>query len=375
MDQLGAELVVLTIGGITALIAWLTFQHQKRRDHAQRVWKGFAKRFGGHLVLPEGSALAESPMSLLLRFEGASVTVDVAGLQQPKTASTTVRVDAPATGTFQLFIAPEGMMSSVSKLLGYPDVEVGELDFDETFEVRSGIPDLARAWIDADLRQQIAECKGYDFSIVGGEARATRPGIELSPFQLEKAIRIASSLAAGGKKLLHSSRVLAADIGGTVSARGETWEPDGTVLTVLERRGVQLLLDHEIRAQKGSRTSQVWTRMRARPTDPLDTKYVVHGHRGLEPPAELSALPAVAAVEQGFTKNFTPLCEDEKLLVDLLTSEIRQRIEKLGPALVVYDGREVSIFLEGFVFDAARVSTAMDLAADLASSRPKGPYR
>lgn len=115
--------------------------------------------------------------------------------------------------------------------------------------------------------------------------------------------------------------------------------------------------------------------MRARPTDPLDTKYVVHGHRGLEPPAELSALPAVAAVEQGFTKNFTPLCEDEKLLVDLLTSEIRQRIEKLGPALVVYDGREVSIFLEGFVFDAAKVSTAMDLAADLASSRPKGPYR
>ncbi len=372
---MGAELIFITVGGIVSLIAWLAFQRQKRRDHVQRVWKGFAKRFDGRLVLSEGTAFGEKPMRLLARFDELSVTVDVEGLQQPKTATTTVRVDAQGTGTFQLFITPEGMVSSVSKLLGYPDVEVGDEEFDAAFELRSGIPDLARSWLDREIRLGITSCKGYDFSIVGGEALATRSGVELSPFRLEKVIRATIGLAFGGKKLLHRVRVLAADIGGVVSARGESWEPDGTVLTVLERQGVQVLLDHVIRTESGLKKARLWTRFRARPIEPLKIKYVVHGHRGLEPPADLATLPAVAVAEREFTKDFTPFCADEKLLIELLNPEICRRIEKLEPALVLYDAHEVTIFREGFLFDTAATVAAVDLASDLASSQPKGPYR
>lgn len=375
VDQFVAELIFIAGAGVASLVAWLTFHHQRRRDHVQRVWRQFAKRFDARFVPPDKTTFGGTPLRLMARFKGVSLTIEVDGLHQPTSATTTISARAPGSDGFQLFVSQEGAMSSVSRLLGYPDLALGDRAFDERFEVRASNPDLASAWLDPEVRRSMASCPRYDFTIVGGEARAARQGAELSPFQLEKAIDVVVLLSQGGKALLHRTQVLAADVGGVMSARSEHWEPDGKVLTVLERQGVQILIDGVIRSARGSRASRVWTRLRARTLDPLKTEYVIHGHQDVEPPPELASLPVVDLGDASFTRGFTPLCANENGLRELVPAAARRRILNVRPALVVNDGREVTLLLAGIVLERTEVVAAVDLAADLAAIQPKGPYR
>jgi hypothetical protein len=375
VDQSAAQLIFLAGLGAFALAGWLAFHFQRRRDHVNRVWRGFAKRFGARFVPPDRTRFGETPLRLLARTGGANVTIEVAGLHQPTGASTTVSAQVPGSDGFQLYVSPEGAATAVSRLLGFPDIELGDPAFDERFEVQANNPDLASAWVGDEVRRKMLGCQGYSFTIVGGEARAVRQGIELSPFQLEKAIEVVLCLTRGGLDLLRGVRVFAAHIGGVVSARSEHWEPEGKVLTVLDRQGVQILIDAVVRSQKQPRTSRVWTRLRARTLEPVEIEYVVHGHKDVEPPPELARLPVVDIGDTTFTCGYTPMCADEAGMREVVPATVRSRILGLRPALIVNDGKEVTLLLSGIVLEGATIVAAVDLAADLASIRARGPYR
>lgn len=369
------ELAFVVGGGIVALVIWLAVRRQKALDHVERVWRQHAKRFKARYVAPEHTALGQTPIRLVLRWDGRNLTAELEGGDQPKTSATVVRAKAPGSNGLELRVYREGVLSMLTRALGYPAVSTGDPALDGRVEIRANNPDLALAWLSDEVRWGIEKCEDYHFSVSRGEARAERIGPELSPFQLEKVLRTVTALAAGGEGLLRRAQVLAAELGGMFSARKDFWEPDGKVLTVVELQGVQILIDGVLRDRSGLKGTRVWTRVRARALSRPKHTFLIHGHRGLEPPEQLAGLPAIELSDRDFTRSFTVMGNDEAFLAELLSSPVRERIRRLAPALVQVDDAQVEVMLEGLVFDTGVVVAAIELAVDLAAPTPSGPYR
>jgi len=204
---------------------------------------------------------------------------------------------------------------------------------------------------------------------------ATRRGVEDDVDRLLRVAKAVAIFSSGGRMLLRATRTMAAQVGGVLSARSDTWEIDGGVLTIVDRLATQILIDNVQREDGRSGLARVYTRVRARPLMTSESHFVIHGHQSCEPPAELASLPLVSHDDPAFSQHYTLLTNDEMALAERLSSALRQRIEVLRPALVTGDGREVTMLLPGVVLDARLVSEAMDLAIELSAPGSSTPYR
>lgn len=382
MDGFTAFLVgvaLITTLGFTIRFGW---RFQDRERHLTRLWSAAAKRLGGTLHLDRGVYFHGAKTCITADLDGRHVTINVArggsGLRKTTTpGGTRVSTAIPETGGLRLCVCPETLWAFVGKALGGQDVLVGDQGFDAAYVIRTNNQDLARAWLPKDLRRAIVACQPYRFDLADGEVAATRVGIEEDPQRLVETARAVVSFACGGQELLRQTRALAAQIDGVVSARGDAWEPDGGVLTIVDRLGTQVLVDSICESVDGVWDVRVFTRIRARSLTSDLSRFAIasRAHKG-KLPAELASLRELPGFgDEGFSERYTLMTGDSERLAEQLSSTLQQRIRTLKPVLVTGQGREVTVLLPGLMFDSRPVNDAIELATSLTSAVAAAPYR
>lgn len=368
MDRLTAILIALGAFVLVALILWLARRTHLRGERHWRLWALAAKQLGGSLRPRESSILVADELSFSTVIDG--ITIDLLGrlgplaLRRPTESGTEIRATAKGSLGLELTMSRSKAPPKASKGRGSSQSS----DDLECLVVRANNEDLARAWLSHQICEDVEACHSYRFTISDGEVRATCEGFEVDVDDLEQAARTVALMARGSQEILRRTRAVAAELGGLLSARSDVWEPDGSVLTVIERQGTQILVDSVGHGHQGGRIDRVFTRIRVRPLMTSEAHFVIHGHQACEPPAELASLPLVSHDDVGFSQHFTVLTNDVFGFTERLSTALRQRIQGLRPALVTGDGREVTMLLRGIVLDAKVVTEALDLAVELAAA-------
>lgn len=368
MDRLTAILIAVGALILVASILYLARRTHLRSERRWRLWEQAATRLGSSLKPRASSILVADELSFSTIIDG--VTIDLLGrlgppaLRRPTESGTEIR--AATKGSL-------GLELTVSRCEAPPRASTDRGsspggDSPECLVVRSSNEDLARAWLSHQICQEIEACPSYRFSISDGEVTATCDCLEVDVDVIERAARAVALMAGGGQELLRRTRAMAAELGGLLSARSDVWEPDGSVLTVVERQGTQVLIDSVGHGHRGGRVDSVFSRIRVRPLMTSEAHFVIHGHQAYEPPDELASLTLISHDDVDFSQHFTVLTNDVFGFSERLSTSVRQRIQGLRPALVTGDGREVTMLLKGVVLDATVVTEALDLAVELATT-------
>lgn len=377
MERLTAIFLFFGVLGIAAVVVKVLLRGQQRVDHARRIWKLVAERLDARVEESSGLLSAGPGIRIVAPLQGASVTVEAEretpGRQRAPLLLTRVRADVVGTCGLRLEVVAEGLMESLGKALGGQDVVIGDEPFDDRYVIKASNEDLARAWLTESIRRGIEGCDSYVFSIADGEVLATRVGLEEDAKRLEAVIRQVAALSRGGRAQLLAVRTMAAEVGGLLSVRGDCWEPDGGVLIVLERPSTQVLVDFTCSPVSGA--ERVLTRVRARSLLGTEGRFVIHGRPTCDPPIELAQLPLAGHDDSIFSQCFTLMTNDAEGLSERLSPTLRQRLRGLSPALVTGDGREVTVLLIGLVTEPQPILEAIDLAVELAMTKPRGLYR
>lgn len=359
MDRLTVILIVVGALSGLLLVLWLSVRNHRRGNRQWRLWSQVAEKLGGAVRPRENSVFVADELHMLASIEGVDIELmgrlSPKALRNPTEMGTEVR--ASVVGTSELTLSVE------SKVLENVD----------TIDFSTDNVDLARAWLSEDICLEIAACRPYQFLILKGTVTAARESLEDDILLLECVAKTVAHLALGSVDILRRTKTMVAEVGGLLSARSSCWEPDGGVLAVIELQGTQVLLDSVLRHNCGGVDNHVFTRVRVRPFMTSEAHFVIHGHQCCEPPAELADLPLLSHDDMGFSQSFTVLARDELGFAEQLSTAVRQRIQGLRPALVTSDGHEITVLLKGIVLEAQVVIDAMDLAVDLATSRPSNP--
>jgi len=376
---MGEALLFTLLGaaGIGGTI-WAILKYFKHRDQVSAVWRVAAERLGGRFDESHGDFLSTGGVSIQARVEGVSVLVDhyTTSSGNTQVTYTRIRTQAPGSGSLFLRVSREGILASVSKVLGGQDIHVGVPAFDERFIIKGSDEALVRAWLDDPSRSAIAAAERYGFTVESGELRAERVGLETSVQSLVDAVRGASAVATGGRRLLDRWTALGERLGGRVAAKQEAFEVNGGTMTIVERAGAKVLVDvlQEKLGRLGA-SSRLWTRLRARhPAATSDDRFAIvtdTGEAMLEDAGELVEV----APPRGDDGGYRLLATETSWGDANLTVPIWSRVLTLAPTAVTGDSEEVTVILEGLVLDERRLSAALELATELASITPTGPYR
>ncbi|MFW6053681.1 MAG: hypothetical protein ACOC9J_02600 [Persicimonas sp.] len=186
----------LIFGGIIIglLLLWLPF-YKRDRKKKQDIVRDFAANHGLQARFPEYEYDA-SPFKRTVTcevngtYEGVPVRIAIGNdiqyvsLVTPRTSKWYLEFRATLRGwPRELTISREGLVSSVSKLVGKTDVEIGHEEFDRKFLVK-GPEHLAHETLNASTIAALLklESLGYDFIIDEGDLI-----ISADPYPFEKA--------------------------------------------------------------------------------------------------------------------------------------------------------------------------------------------
>ncbi len=337
------------------------------------VWRAVAEDLRGELTHDDTTWSSQLEVSI----DGLAVRASA----YKAADSVAMRIRAPAPGAEIIDLTVHhGYIYPIGRALGFQDVNVGDLLFDDRFIVKCNDDELARAWLDADSRAGIsAASDAYAFNVRDGDVVVTRSGVlpEDDPRSFEVALRGTVKLARAGERMLARWQAAAAQLGGKLITRHGVWGVDGEVQLELMHPNARIQIDVAYEGLAGRGAPALWTRARTRRTAAVQDRWAVHARE-----RKFRASPRLAEGEPiadgGFADRWRCLADDFGRLALRLTPARRLLFRDLGPAAVTGDPGEVSGWLPGFVHDPARLARLADLVAELAIEIDPvsgGPYR
>jgi hypothetical protein len=207
----------LIVGGIIValLLLWLPF-YKRDRNKKMDIVRDFAANHGLHAVFPDYEHDA-SPFEKTVTcqisgtYQGVPMRIAIGNdtqyvsLVSPRTSKWYLEFRATLRGwPRDLKISREGLVSSVSKLVGKTDVEVGHDEFDRKFLVK-GPEHLAHETLNASTIATLLELEslGYDFIMDQGELIISA---DPYPFEKSKLRRITRIVVQAANRISSDSR-------------------------------------------------------------------------------------------------------------------------------------------------------------------------
>jgi hypothetical protein len=298
------------------------------RGHSRKVdaaWRAFADKHG--VTFEPKKSWYKGSRGIAGNVGGAAIKVDhyTVSSGQSSITYTRIRAPTPGTGKLKLKVTKKHALSGVTRALGFQDVATGDTSFDEAYTVKANDDDLARAWLNADVRRAIVAAGKYALEVSGGQVTIQHPVLEKDPNALEAAALAAAAVATRGEEIRAGWQRFA-----DASEGALTHDNHGNLRIEIEHENVPL----RIEAEGIAAGDHTYTRI---------VGHVV-GERGEA--FELSA----AALE-----------DDE-------------RMKFLAPMKIDSDGERVTMVLRGVETDEVRLRKACDIVQDLANKK-SGAYR
>lgn len=371
MENLFSEPVFWIGPGAAAFIIAIFFLLHRRTQYFSRVWSQGAEQLKSSFEHGQRRFFSNQDGSFTLQLDDSDVlcrrTETRRFLGISLSHATSIHTQTEGIDSFELHIRSSSDIALFNTKFRDRKIKTGDPDFDKRFIVITSNEDIARTWLDPKIRKEIKEHSPYRFSIASGKVHAHRKGCEKEPIKLEKIARLVAQMSRQGNFILREVRKMTAEMGGTLTARTEVWEPNGSILSIVERSDMHVLIDYITHRPIKNRPSRIFTRFRARSLKNQETFFVIHGHQNFDPPADLAQLPLVSQGDR-FSQEFTLLTNDAQRLSEKLSPDVKQIIQALRPALVTSDGREVTVLLAGLIYDLAPAVEALEIAFSLTSS-------
>jgi len=376
MEGAGQLLLIVLGLGAMGVVLWAIFRFsQKQQARISSAWEQAAQAVGGQFLAPAGPWYRRAGRRIQARLEGVDVLADHYTVSHGKSSTTYTRVRAAAPGPtdLRLKIYREHVFSSLGKMLGFQDVALGDVAFDERFMVKTSDEALARAWVTPHAREQIAAAPGYAFDLQNGEVTAIQTGLDGNVITLEAAMRGAAALGAGGRALLERWREAAAGLQGTLRAQGDAWDPDGRTAIDAERGGVPIVVD-AVRDEAGviRHSTRTHTRLRCQLlASPLE-RFAIFAGDLPEAAADLAALPTPPGELEG---RLSVRSDAPERTAERLNAKQCERLVRLAPSYVGSDGQAVTVILDRVETDPDRFRIAAEIVFEFAAPHTQGPYR
>lgn len=211
-------LFAVVFGGIALLIVGAG--SLRIGENLQQV----AKRYGG--TVHPGGFLENRSLSFFLHGCPGRLYYHTGSDRTP--AWTRFEVKIPIRG--HLRITPEGFFSSIAKLAGAQDVQVGDSSFDDSYVIKADSEEFARRILTPQARRTIQELEGTARSWGRGLAWLQISGGELS-------IRLYGVLPRNRDRLLRAFDLVSSLVGGLCEAKAPEDVPEAVAPPEFEPTG------------------------------------------------------------------------------------------------------------------------------------------
>jgi hypothetical protein len=305
---------------------------------------------------------------LILEAEVDDVTV--VALVEPTGRKKTVRVRTPVKGAGDLKIKlyPEGFGSSLSKVFGTQDIEVGESRFDARYMIKASDEGLARLWLDFDVRRLIArshpEGASDDFLLQIESERASIKWREatLDQRRIEETIRAVAALGRRSKCLLSECRELAMELGGTLSSASDVWKPNGAVTIRIPLGELLAKIDY-ISVALEARKPSLHTRIICESSDNSKGAFAICRPNAQSRLGEVfdADLFSLTSSEKEVSFNFWIGADSYQTFTTRLSPDMSRALLEAMPTAVTSRQGKVTIWLAGFQHDLVRLRRVMTL--------------
>jgi hypothetical protein len=162
----------------------------KKLQRLKTSWISLVNRQGWWLREYSGGPIGEIVAKIL--------EVNVTACIDDKTSTPSTRIKAvPITNPplLSLSIREEGIVSSVSKMIGHQDISIGDPVFDAQFQIQSDNPELCRLWLDLRNLDLIQHLMPYKLSLLNGTVSLVKDGVEEDTERLCEVMQDAAGLA------------------------------------------------------------------------------------------------------------------------------------------------------------------------------------
>ncbi len=204
LSQFSPYLIIIAFFGLDVLIVGLAFfVRYQRRQATSRAWDDLALRTG--LALRKGSWFTMPELSGEFRRRPLRLYAFSRGSGRNRTSYTGIALTVSNSTGSTLGISPSNtFVDFFGKLFHAQDVEIGNLEFDSRFTIKSHPPDFAKVALDDSMvRMEIMEINGYfNITLSGSMLDFSQRGIQRDTSALERLFNTLSDLAdrAEGKK-------------------------------------------------------------------------------------------------------------------------------------------------------------------------------
>jgi hypothetical protein len=373
---MGGDLLAMIVlaGGVSGLVMLFSAYNRASMKRLEDVWTRTATELGGSFTPGETSWLSSKPMSIHAEIDGVDVHIDhyEESSGRSSTSYTRLRARTETLAAFKMSLHKEGVLASVSKVLGAQDVEVGDPRFDAEFVVKTNDEGLARAWLAPRVTAAVWGAPyapsplPYYHALEEGLVISTRVGIEGLSVELALAARATAAIAGRGRELRSAWQEVAHELEGIVEA--DLWGPVEPRIEIPSRgSGVTIELTD---VPSGLLGKKLVTRVSARRSRALPDRFVAANEGTLtEDDGEVvTLLEAAKGAMEVRSKN-------PRAIASRFDRELVLALEGVSPARVVDGGEEVAVLFPGLELDVARLGRAVHLVAGLTAVDPGGPYR
>lgn len=152
----------LAIGVLICLGLWILWRQRQAHAGMEEVLERLAREHRGEFV-PGGDT---SRPEANFEHQGLAVTLGVQFISTgagKRNVEEHTRLILPWNGPpIHLVVGEEGWLETLGKVVGVPDIELGEADFDARFLIQSDEPALARKVLSRDARDAIVALQAID---------------------------------------------------------------------------------------------------------------------------------------------------------------------------------------------------------------------
>lgn len=333
-----------------------------------------AAALGGEARVEPGGAA-----TVTARLDGVEVTAALAA-----DGAARVSCAAAAAGDLSLRLYPEGLASGLGKMFGAQDVEIGERRIDERFMIKASDEGLARLWLGDEVRRRLAAAfpdeaqGGLDLRLESEAVSIAWSAAPPDAGRLEAAIRAASGLARRPAELLAELRALADELGAALADDGASvWRSGGAVaMTAPLPGGGEAVIDH-VSVALASRRPTLHTRLSATRAEGK----ALPGRAAIcRPDAHVGAASLLGTTlfehtvtDLDFSREYWVGVDRWALLAAGLDEAWRRATRSVGPVAATLAGDQVTVYLDGFVADPARLRRSLELVSTLAGATRAAP--
>ncbi len=333
---------------------------KRQGQRVDAAWLEVADKLDGSYT-PERAAwvLAGDPRRIVATVGGRRVVVDHFDTGSGKNRQTHTRITTEATTApdSRLTVTEAGLFSGLARAVGFQDVAIGDVAFDEKYIIKSDHPGWATLWLNEAVRRKIRRLKDFKLQIENGEAILVRENLIEHAAELLSAVKVSLVFADSRAAVLKAWKPLAKKYDGRLARVA----PDFARLAA-QHAGAKVTVETcEVRGEGVTRVRAELAGGRAPRFDVVQNEEDAGSDLARIEGLDLGEYSAFGSnpgkVEQAF---------DERTVALLF---------RVSPVLVSGGDSEVELQMAGAVVDVTRCEAAVELGVGLAVGMGRGIYR